>query len=253
MAKSPRSSASLTPQPLYKRAEAEMTSRIARREWVPGDQLPNEFELAKEFNVSQGTIRKALVAMERRGLLMRSPGRGTTVSKTTQEAALYTFFRMRDASGALVVPQTAQETLALRAPDPAEQAALGKRCTRIAALRRVRTNDGRPFVVEDIRLDAALCAGIEDDLPLPNSLYPYLHDRFGIAVMRVDERIAADQADSDLAAALDIAPGTPLLRVERAAFDLADAVVELRSSLYRTDFAQYQITLNRSESLKNID
>lgn len=229
-----------------------MTSRIAQRVWAPGDQLPNEFELAREFDVSQGTIRKALVAMERRGLLVRSPGRGTMVSKTTPEAALYTFFRMRDATGALVVPQTAGETLEFRAPNPRE-AALLTGCKKVAALRRVRINEDRPFVVENIRLDAAICEGIEADLPLPNSLYPYLHDRFGIAVMRVDENIRADQADSELAEALRIPTGTPLLCVERVAYDLEDRIVELRCSHYRTDFAQYQISLNRSETLKNIE
>jgi len=82
----------LLAQPLYKRAEIEMTNRIATGKWPAGLHLPNEFALADEFGVSQGTIRKALVAMEKRGLLMRGPGRGTVVCKTTQEEALYAFF-----------------------------------------------------------------------------------------------------------------------------------------------------------------
>ena len=73
----------LISQPLYKRAEVLMTSNIATGKWEPGTVLPNEFVLAEELGVSQGTVRKALTAMEARGLLTRAPGRGTMVCRTT--------------------------------------------------------------------------------------------------------------------------------------------------------------------------
>ena len=45
--------------PLYKAAETEMIRRIESGEWAPGLRLPNEFGLADEFGVSQGTMRRA--------------------------------------------------------------------------------------------------------------------------------------------------------------------------------------------------
>jgi DNA-binding FadR family transcriptional regulator len=62
--------------PLYKAAETEMIRRIEKGEWEVGKRLPNEFVLAEEFKVSQGTMRRALMTLEGMGLLNRKPGAG---------------------------------------------------------------------------------------------------------------------------------------------------------------------------------
>ncbi|MDB6177288.1 GntR family transcriptional regulator [Paracoccus sp. Z330] len=236
----------LLAQPLYKRAEVEMTNRIATGRWPAGYQLANEFALADEFGVSQGTIRKALVAMERRGLLMRSPGRGTMVCKTTQEESLFAFFRLRNESGEMVIPTPAREEISSGDPTSREIEVLGPDCRQVIRLNRLRQNGGTPFVVERMSFDVATCDGMVEDLPLPGSLYPYLHERFGLMIMTVSESITAAVADDDLAAALEVETGAPLLKVVRVARDLSDRKVELRDSFYRTDFASYQIELARS-------
>ena len=237
----------LLPQPLYKRAEIEMTNRIATGRWAAGSQLPNEFMLAEEFGVSQGTIRKALVAMENRGLLLRSPGRGTVICKTTPEESLYAFFRLRNEKGEMVVPTPMRESIEVAAPTARETEILGKGCEAVARLTRVRQNEQRPFVLEKMSFDAANCAGMAEDLPLPSSLYPYLHERFGLVIMTVQESITAALADTELAETLAVEPGAPLLKIVRIAYDLTNRAVELRDSHYRTDFASYHIQLSRSD------
>ncbi len=240
-------------EPLYKRAETEMITRIVERVWRPGMRLPNEFELAAEFGVSQGTIRKALVSLERRGLLTRSPGRGTSVARTTPEASLFSFFRMRDPSGAMTVPEPHTERIRRRPATAEERAGLDGCGEEVYELQRVRQHGGVPFVAERMRFAANLVAGIEDDAPLPNSLYPYLQERFGLSIMTAEESISAVAAGTREAALLGLAQGQPLLRVERRARDLADRVVELRTSHYLTSFASYRVDLSRSESTPGID
>lgn len=237
----------LASEPLYKRAEAEMVARIVAGDWRPGMRLPNEFDLAAEFGVSQGTIRKALVSLERRGLLTRSPGRGTSVARTTPEASLFAFFRMRDASGAMAVPEALTESISRRKATAEERARLDGAPDEVYELRRVRQHKRVPFVVERMRFPAALCAGIEQDTPLPNSLYPYLQDRFGLSIMSAEESITAAAAGAREVRLLKVAPGRPLLRVERQARDLADRIVELRTSFYLTTFASYRVDLARGD------
>ncbi len=70
-------------EPLYRKTEEEMLRRIRSGDWEIGRRLPNEFSLADEFGVSQGTMRRALITLEGMGLLTRKPGRGTIVAKAT--------------------------------------------------------------------------------------------------------------------------------------------------------------------------
>ncbi|MEM9319357.1 MAG: GntR family transcriptional regulator [Pseudomonadota bacterium] len=73
--------------PLYRKAEEEMRRRIAEGDWPVGMRLGNEFQLADEFKVSQGTMRRALITLESEGLLSRKPGRGTLVSEPSAAPA----------------------------------------------------------------------------------------------------------------------------------------------------------------------
>ena len=54
---------------------------IASRQYKPGDQLPTEFELVKEFGVSRPTVTRALRDLQSHGLVERKAGSGTFVRR----------------------------------------------------------------------------------------------------------------------------------------------------------------------------
>jgi GntR family transcriptional regulator len=58
-------------RPLYLQLCDLMVDRIATNAWKPGSALQNEGELAREFGVSPGTVRKALERLEKIRLLAR--------------------------------------------------------------------------------------------------------------------------------------------------------------------------------------
>ena len=62
-------------RPLYLQLRDALAERIAHGEWKPGTAIPNESDLAREFGVSSGTMRKALDMMEAEHLLTRRQGR----------------------------------------------------------------------------------------------------------------------------------------------------------------------------------
>jgi GntR family transcriptional regulator len=99
-----RPDAGMSFQPLYAQVKTLMTQRIGSGQWKPGDMIPNEFQLAAEFNVSQGTVRKALIALEADKLIVRRQGRGTYVARHTGEQTLFQFFRMVDSEHRRLTP-----------------------------------------------------------------------------------------------------------------------------------------------------
>ena len=58
-----------------------LINRITDELYPAGSQLPTEYELAEEFNVSRSTIRTAIFKLEDRKIVHRKPGVGTYVSE----------------------------------------------------------------------------------------------------------------------------------------------------------------------------
>src|SRR5687768_17041027 len=85
---------SLTFNPLYKEVKIRITGSLIAGEWKPGDAIPSESRLAESFNVSVGTVRKAIDELVAEKILLRQQGRGTFVTTHTEDRTLYYFFHI---------------------------------------------------------------------------------------------------------------------------------------------------------------
>jgi GntR family transcriptional regulator len=88
--------------PLYRQIKDFMIRSLEAGEWRPGDAIPSEGELASRFNVSQGTVRKAIDEMASENLLVRRQGKGTFVATHDDPRSFYRFLRLVPDSGKLV-------------------------------------------------------------------------------------------------------------------------------------------------------
>ena len=68
-------------QSLYLDLASEIRDNIVSKKWKPGDLLPSETQLCRDFGVSRGTVVKALEVLHREGLAQRRQGVGTFVSR----------------------------------------------------------------------------------------------------------------------------------------------------------------------------
>lgn len=66
-------------QPKYLRLLDQLSERIRAGEWMPGDRLPSEMQLAEEYGVAYLTVRSAVEKLVKSGGLRRIRGRGTFV------------------------------------------------------------------------------------------------------------------------------------------------------------------------------
>lgn len=233
-------------QPLYLRAEAELRARIFRGEWKPGESLPTEPALAAELGISQGTLRRALAALERQRLIERRQGIGTRVAEATSERELFHFFRAESLDRGRMAPTSLNHSLETGAADPPERRALGLGAgARVFRLMRERRIRRRPVIAEIITLPEALFPGFAVPLgtELTDELYVLYQQRFGVTIPRVEEKLQAVKAPPDLALLLRREAGWPLLRIERVAFDVMDRPVELRRSWLETSRLRYAVEL----------
>jgi GntR family transcriptional regulator len=239
------SSASAVPSfaPLYLQIKALLEDRLDAREWRPGEAIPSEIELARRFGVSQGTARKAVDALAADNLVVRRQGKGTFVATHTEErASLFRFLRIRSNADKDIAP-TSRLLDVRRAKAPADIARLLglKLGDPVLVLRRVLDYDGEPVVLDEITLPAALFKGLTKARydAYRGSMYAFFESQFGVRMLKAQEKIRAVPADAGTAAILGVAPGTPLLAVDRVTLTYGDRPVEVRRGLCATATFHY--------------
>ena len=66
---------------VYVKLADHVAARIAGGDLRPGAMLPNEREMAAEYGVALGTVRRAIEELRQRGLVTTLPARGTYVTE----------------------------------------------------------------------------------------------------------------------------------------------------------------------------
>jgi len=218
--------------------------RIADGTYPPGAMLPNEFDLAEDFGVSQGTARKALSALEDRAIVERRQGKGTFVVLRTPENSLFHFFRLRTKDGAQVTPEPATETIVKRKATELERATLFEQPSHVFEITRVRSFEGQQFCMEQSVVPVELFPGLIERAPLKNALYVMFQQAYSCIVISAQENLHASIADAELAAFMGIEKGTPVLVSERVTRDLLERTVEMRKGVYVTGELTYFVEMN---------
>lgn len=204
-------------------------------EWGPGDSIPSESELAARFGVSQGTVRKAIDEMAAENLLLRQQGKGTFVATHRDPGSAFRFLRLVPNDG---VPQVSRSIplecwRAKAGPDVARTLALEPGAP-ITIVRRLLKLGDEPVVFDEIYLSSELFPDLSlEVLGTGESLYGLFEARYGVCMVRADERLRAVSADRVSADLLQVAEGSPLLLVERVTFTFGQRPVEWRRGSIR--------------------
>lgn len=231
--------------PLYQMVRERLISQIEDGTWRPGVALPSEFQLADQLNVSQGTVRKALIDLEKIGIIERKQGRGTFVKTDTPERSMFHFFRVSTADGKRIVPETLQSRISDRPATIDERASFEvTKALVVTEIKRHRRFENKPLAQETVVLRSDLFPGMAARPDLPNALYPFYQQEFHINILRAEEKLCAIAATIDQAAALEVEPGAPLLKIDRRALDIRHRPVELRQSIFVTSDLTYDVELS---------
>jgi len=231
-----------TAQPLYKEVKLRLTRGLVDAEWRPGEAIPSESRLAERFQVSVGTVRKAIDELVAEKILVRQQGRGTFVATHTLDRTLFYFFHIVGKDGHKETPDT--ELLAFgrgRADaDEAYKLRIG-RGDRVLRVRNLLRLSAAPVVIDDIVIPAQLFPDLDEASfgAREGTIYGLYQARYGINVIRIAERLSATVADEACAHVLAVNVGTPLLQIARIAYTYHDSPVELRHSLVNTTDHEY--------------
>ena len=234
--------------PLYQQIKALITRSLQSGEWKPGEAIPSEMDLAARYRVSQGTVRKAIDELAAENLLVRRQGKGTFVSTHAEQRVQYRFLRLvPDAGGSAgSVERRFLDCRRVRAGAEVARALELKAGDPVIQARRLLLFGGRPVVLDDLWLPGGLFKGLTAERlgEHRGALYAFFETEFGVRMIRAEEKLRAVAASAADAPLLAVAPGAPLLSVERRTLTYGDKPVELRRGLYETSAHHYRNELS---------
>lgn len=233
-------------RPFYLQVRDAIENRLAHGVWKPGDRLPTETELSRQFGVSEGTIRQAVIALVKEGRLTRRSGKGTFVTRARFERSFARFFRFRGDD------ETTDHEYGLSVidiktggvGDPGVTKTLGlRKGAKLLSIRRTITQDGTVVCHYVSHLSPSDFPGLSAHDLEGAALYDVLERKYGIHVVRALETLQARAAEAEDASILKIRKGEPVIAIERIAYTYGDRAVELRRTVGRSDKFRYRIQL----------
>ncbi len=239
--------------PLYYQLENLLREKILSGAFAPGDRLPTENDLIRQYGVSRITVRQALTALAGEGLIERKQGRGTFV--TERKTKRRTFEGQFHLTGSL------DEVIALGAEAPVKVIEMNRVKADsheaelfglqpgepVYRIKRLRLRDSKPYGLILNYLPAEMGARLTREELSVGSMLQMIEAKFGVRLKEAKQMITAALADPYVAGLLDVRVGSPLLSIERTVYTDEGRPVEFAHALYRPDFYSHLIHLKRDD------
>jgi GntR family transcriptional regulator len=233
-------------RPLYEQIKVLLTQSLIGGEWRPGDVIPSEVDLAGRYKVSQGTVRKAIDSLASENILIRRQGKGTYVATHNQEDIKLRFLRLTAENGQKEALNNELIGYKKVKADARKASILEvKAGTTLIEVKRLLTFSGRPLIYDHIAIPAAPFKGLNAERieEKNGSMYSMYETEYGVRMIRAEERLTAVAASAEVAEALHLKVGAPLLSIERVSYTYGDKPMEWRLGLCLTDDHHYMSEL----------
>ncbi|MBF8179686.1 GntR family transcriptional regulator [Herminiimonas contaminans] len=233
--------------PLYTQIKEALRAKIIDGTYVAHQRLPSESEMINAFGVSRITVRQAMNDLQQEGLLFKVHGKGTFVAmpNVSQELTHLQGFgeAMRhlghetfsEVFGLSSVPGTAIACLKLGID-------LGAQVTEI---RRVRYLNREPISIDYSWVRHEIGSNLSEKNLKDKDLFSLLENELGQPLHSADVEIDATSASAEIAARLNVAANSPILRIERLTYASESKPLVFEYIHYRAESFKYKLKVLR--------
>jgi GntR family transcriptional regulator len=235
--------------PLYLQIQSYIVTRIRSGELPPGAQVPSEYELAAQMQVSRMTARKALDSLVSSGILYRRRGKGTYVATSIVDynlTSMQSFSRTLQARGYEVTTRVLNVETVPATVEQAKHLHVDMGST-LLLIRRLRVVSGTPAAIHTAYLDNAIYSSLQK---IDLSQHSLLESMQAITQQPMAYTIDSVQADSvhpDEARLLEVAKDAPVLRVEGVSYSEYGEPSHYVLAVYRGD--RFKMTVRNTSAL----
>ncbi len=235
-----------SPIPLYYQLYSILLNRIKVGELKPGDMLPTELEMVKEYGVSRATVRQAILDLARNGYVVREKSKGSFVKDYSNNVGYANrvrgFTAISNQGGTIPLASRVldkQVVVPPRAIADALKLGEGEKAFYLKRVRYIR-DEANTFVEDWIPYK--LCPGIEKEHFTDASLYAILEEKYGIIprhAVRTFDCICA--MTEEQMRSLEVKKQTPLLHCESSVYGSDNEPIEYYSALIKGKYTVHEL------------
>lgn len=239
---------------LYYRVAETVKGRIASNRYAPGSILPSENALAREFNVSNITLRRAMALLVEQGWVVRRRGIGTLAADRRDDRIPLkitgNFNDWVDSAVNRRLGLTVEVLGISMVPCPFDAARqMGVESgSPIWEMRRLRKQKGSPVSLYVNYARPEQVGGVTEKDTVKKPFIDVFQEKTGLKIHRIARQVEAGVADLDTGALLGVDFGAPLFFVTHTYFSLENAPLMVTKMVFRGDRYIYSgdIFLDRS-------
>lgn len=242
----------LAPQPLYAQIKDTLRARILDGTYAPHSQMPSEHALCAMFEVSRITVRQALGDLQKEGLVFRLHGKGTFVAKPKafqNVTSLQGFAEAMSSMGYEIVNRLLAFRIVKASRHVAQKLGLPEGAN-VTEIHRVRLLNREPVSLELTWVPERLGKRLAGADLASRDIFLILENDCGVPLGHADVSIDAMLADDEIAHALRVQEGSPVLRIERTTHDTHGAPIDYEYLYFRGDAFQYRLRVDREKASK---
>ena len=206
-------------RPLHVQIRDILHQQIKDQILVPGDTIPTEEELQQRFGVARSVVRQALASLADLGLIHRQRGRGSVVAAAPALRRFVNRVGGLDEQAAARGQRLQTRVLRLEAASSPQEARAALGTARAWEMERMRYIERVPVIYERHWVPRDLFPHFTADLLEGASLTALMRDH-GYAAAGGPRHVQAVAAEPDIAQALDVSVGSPLLLLEGVTQDV---------------------------------
>lgn len=232
--------------PIYLQLREVIRTKIEDGDYLPGTAIPSENELAETYGINRLTVRSAVDALVKEGLLRRVQGKGVYVVGNKIERDLETLGGFTQTMLQKNARPSTKILMKVRRPAgikfahifsiPAEE--------QIYYIKRLDLANAEPISLEEIFFPCSLVPELESiDLSV-FSLYE-VYDFYGIQLEHARQTLDLAELETSDARMLGIEPSTATLLFSCTSYDQSGRVIEYTRSYTRGDKCNFTVHFHK--------
>lgn len=237
-----------SPEPMYEQIARILREEIMQNNLADGGTIGTHGDLARRFNVSLITVRKAIELLVNESLLITKPGKGTYINRVPLQdgfnrlAGMSTVMAMNNLVADVTVADMQFITPPKSIPLSAREA-LGDSCLHIE---RTHSVGGQVIGLAHMYIPEQYGKHFSFESVSQHTIYHLMAHQLKIPLGKGIQNITALPAGTRVAETLQIPKNTPVLMLERFSYSAMGEFLEYMLVFYKHDKYSFQVELDLS-------